>query len=120
MLTGVPGILRAGHNYGQHYPYINPRTGQFADESSLPDVLLEMSERHAEYDSRAWVMENMTPQIATAHMNESIKRVALKRGEAWSSDLVVRTVQLKRAPYWNPDDAVRFEGDYAYLKSLLR
>ena len=120
MLTGVPGVLRAGHNYGQHYPYINPRTGQFADERTLPDVLLEMSERYEEYEPRGWVMENMTPQIATERLNDAIKRVALARGEAWSSDIVVRTVQLKRAPYWDPADAVRFESDYAYLRSLLR
>ena len=120
MLAGVPGVLRAGHNYGQHYPYVNARTGQFADERTLPDVLVQMSERYAEYDSRAWVMENMTPQIATERMNEVIKRVALARGEAWTTDIVVRTVQLKRAPYWNPDDAMRFEGDYANLRSLLR
>ncbi len=120
MLAGVPGVLRAGHNYGHHYPYINPRTGQFADESTLPDVLLGMSERYAEYDPRAWVMENMTPQIATERLNEAIKRVALARGEPWSSDIVVRTVQLKRAPYWNPADADRFSSDYAHLRSLLR
>jgi glycosyltransferase involved in cell wall biosynthesis len=120
MLAGVPGILRAGHNYGQHYPYINPRTGQFADERTLPDVLLQMSQRYTEYDPRAWVMENMTPQIATQRLNDAIKRVALARGEAWSTDIVVRTVQLKRAPYWNLADATRFEGDYAYLRLLVR
>ena len=120
MLAGVPGVLRSGHNYGQHYPYINARTGQFADERTLPEVLLHMSERYAEYDPRAWVMENMTPQIATDRLNAAIKRVALARGEAWSTDIVVRTVQLKRAPYWDPDDAARFEGDYAYLRTLLR
>src|SRR5688572_11396591 len=59
MLAGVPGVLRAGHNYGQHYPYINSQTGQFADERTLPEVLLEVSERYAEYDPRAWVMDNM-------------------------------------------------------------
>lgn len=120
MLTGVPGILREGHNYGQHYPYINPRTGQFADESNLPDVMLSMVERHAEYDPRGWVMENMTPQIATARLNQSIKRVASARGEPWSSDIVVKTVQLQCALYWNPDEASRFAEDYAYLRSLVR
>jgi glycosyltransferase involved in cell wall biosynthesis len=120
MLTGVPGILRAGHNYGQHYPYINPQTGRFADESTLPDVLLHMTDHHHEYDPRGWVMANMTPQIATSRMNETIKRVALARGEAWSTDIVVRTVQLKRAPYWNGDDASRFAADYEYLGTLVR
>jgi glycosyltransferase involved in cell wall biosynthesis len=119
MLTGVPGILRAGHNYGQHYPYINPQTGSFADESSLPDVLLHMTKHHVEYDPRGWVMANMTPQIATERLNESIKRVALARGETWLSDMVVRTVQLKQAPYWNPEDASRFADDYAYLSSAM-
>jgi glycosyltransferase involved in cell wall biosynthesis len=120
MLTGVPAILRAGHNYGQHYPYINPQTGSFADESTLPSVLLHMTEHHHHYDPRGWVMANMTPQIATARLNETVKQVALSRGESWSSDIVVRTVQLKRAPYWNPEDAARFAGDYAYLASLIR
>ena len=119
MLTGVPGILRAGHNYGYQYPYINSRTGKFADESTLPDVLLEMSQCYAQYDPRAWVLENMTPQIATERMNGTIKRVALARGERWSTDIVARTVQLNNAPYWDADDAIRFESDYAYLRSLL-
>jgi len=120
MLTGVPGILRAGHNYGHHYPYINPMTGKFANEATLPAVLLEMTERHADYDPRRWVMENMTPQIATGRLNETIKRVALSRGERWSTDIVTRTVQLKSAAYWDVDDAQRFDADYAYLRSLLR
>jgi glycosyltransferase involved in cell wall biosynthesis len=118
MLAGVPGILRAGHNYGQHYPYITPQAGQFADESNLADVMLNMVEHHAEYRSREWVMENMTPQIATARLNQSIKRVALSRGEPWSSDIVVKTVRLQRALYWTPEDAARFVADYAYLRSL--
>jgi len=120
MLTGVPTILRAGFNYGHHYPYINPRTGQFADETTLPDVLLEMCQRYADYDPRAWIMENMSAQICSARLNESIKRVAVARGEPWSSDIVVRTSGLARSPYWNPEDAVRFESDYAYLRSLIR
>jgi hypothetical protein len=65
-------------------------------------------------------MENMTAQIVSTRLNDTIRRVALGRGEKWSSDIVVRTAQLSRAPYWNPDDTVRFEGDYAYLRSLVR
>jgi len=66
------------------------------------------------------VMENMTPQITTARLNQSIKSVALSRQEPWSSDIVVKTVQLQRALYWNPDDASQFAEDYAYLRSLVR
>ena len=118
MLTDVPVILRSGFNFGHDYPYINAKTGRFADEDTLPAALLEMSEQHAQYSPRAWVMENMTPQIATHVLNDHIKRIALSRTEAWTSDIVVKTAQLNSATYWDPADKDRFKDDYAFLRSL--
>lgn len=120
MLTDVPVILRAAHNYGQPYAFINPSTGRFADESSLPDVLLDVIERFQEFAPRQWILENMTPQIATRVINERIKAVASDRGERWTEDLVMKTVQLNGMHYWNAEDGARFESDYAYVRSLLR
>src|SRR5205085_1837301 len=39
MFADVPCILRRGHNFGYHYPYINSQTGRFASEAALPIVL---------------------------------------------------------------------------------
>ena len=120
MLADVPTILRAGHNFGQRYAYINPQTGCFADEDSLPEKLLYVTEHYRAFSPRSWIMENMTPQIATAKLNEAIRRVALANGEAWTTDLVVRTKQLQRAGYWNPGDELQFASDYAFVRSLLQ
>lgn len=120
MLADVPSILREGFNFGQHYAYINPQTGCFADEHSLPDKLLYMAERYREFSPRSWIMQHMTPQVATAILNDTIKRVAIARGERWTTDLVVRTKQLQRASYWDPADEAQFAPDYAFVRSLLR
>jgi glycosyltransferase involved in cell wall biosynthesis len=120
MLADVPGILRAGFNFGRHYPYINAQTGRFANDASLPDELLYMTEHHAEFNPRAWIMEHMTPQVATNILNDRIKSVALAKGEAWTKDIVVKIAQLHQAGYWDPADRQRFADDYAYVRSLVR
>lgn len=120
MLADVPSILRAGFNFGQHYPYINPQTGCFADEHSLPDKLLYMAEHYTDFNPRAWIIQHMTPQVATGILNDTIKRFALAHGESWTTDLVVRTKQLQRASYWNPEDQMQFASDYDFVRSLLR
>jgi hypothetical protein len=120
MLADVPSILRAGFNFGQHYPYINPQTGCFADERSLPDKLLYLTEHYTEFHPRSWILQHMTPQVATTILNDSIKRVALAHGESWTTDIVVRTKQLERASYWNPADELQFASDYAFVRSLCR
>jgi glycosyltransferase involved in cell wall biosynthesis len=120
MLADVPSILRAGFNFGQHYHYINPQTGCFADERSLPEQLLYMTEHYTEFSPRSWILRHMTPQVATDILNDTIKQVALAHGESWTTDLVVKTKQLKRASYWNPADELQFASDYAFVRSLCR
>lgn len=120
MLAGVPGILREGYNYGYHYPYINPQTGRFASEDTLPATMISMIEHLDDFAPRAWIMEHMTPRIATSILGDRIRKVALQRGEAWTSDLVVKTKSLNNMSYWDPDDASRFASDYAYIRSIMR
>jgi hypothetical protein len=119
MLADVPSILRAGFNFGQHYPYINSHTGCFADEQSLPEKLLYLAEHYTEFSPRSWILQHMTPQIATRILNDTIRQLALANGESWTTDLVVKTKQLQRASYWDPADELRFAADYAFVRSLL-
>jgi glycosyltransferase involved in cell wall biosynthesis len=119
MLADVPSILRAGFNFGQHYPYINPQTGCFADEQSLPEKLLYLAEHYTEFSPRSWILQHMTPQVATGILNDAIRRRALANGESWTTDIVVKTKQLQRASYWDPADEPRFASDYAFVRSLL-
>jgi glycosyltransferase involved in cell wall biosynthesis len=120
MLADVPGILREGHNYGQLYPYINPSTGRFAREETLPDTIVDMVEGYRGFSPRSWILGHMTPQIATSILGDAIRQVALQRGDSWTSDLAVKTVQLQRMSYWNPEDASRFAADYEYLRTIIR
>ncbi|MEJ0038443.1 MAG: glycosyltransferase [Gammaproteobacteria bacterium] len=119
--AGVPGILRKGFNYGYHYPYINPRTGAFATEAGLSDTLLDIIRNPDRYDPRTWVMQNMTPQLATKAIDDAIARHAARSGEKWTpGTLAVKVTSLHSMAYWDEAERPRFEPDYAFLRSALR
>jgi hypothetical protein len=119
--AGVPGILREGFNYGYRYPHINAATGAFASERELPDRLLEMVRFHERYDPRSWVMQTMTPQLATVAIDENIARYASRTGEKWTTgQLAVKVTSLHSMAYWDEAERPRFEADYVFLRSALR
>jgi hypothetical protein len=120
MFAGVPCILRKGINFGFQYPYMNKETGYFADENDLPDVIIRMLNKHQRFRPREWVMANMTCQEATKILNNSLGEVAMKRGERWTEPMVPKVNHLHGMDYWNPEDRLRFEADYAYLRSKIR
>jgi glycosyltransferase involved in cell wall biosynthesis len=120
MFTGLPCLLREGFNYGHKYVHINPATGCYAREHELPDRLRWMVEHHRDFSPRDWVLANMTCQKATELLAESVRRVALARGEAWTEGLAVKVTQLNAMRYWNEADAERFRGDYEFLRAALR
>ncbi|MCI0641900.1 MAG: glycosyltransferase [Gemmataceae bacterium] len=120
MFAGVPCILRHGHNYGYHYRYINEQTGTFATETELPSKLLHFVERHGDYRPREWAMENMSCQEGTRRLNETIKKVAIGRGESWTEDLVVRVSKLNGIDYWDEEARSKFAEDYAFLERAVK
>ena len=110
-----------GAEIQRELPFVVGVMGDFSGDPTAP--LKPMADRkfiQIDRDNFNEVMANMTPQIATRRVNDTIKQVALSRGESWTTDMVVRTVQLRKAPYWNPEDASRFAADYEYLESLIR
>jgi glycosyltransferase involved in cell wall biosynthesis len=118
--AGVPGILREGFNYGYRYPHINAATGTFATERNLPDTLLRVSRSTERFDPRGWVMQHMTPQLATREIDESIARHAAKVGEKWTrGQLAEKVTSLHSMAYWNVEERARFAPDYEYLRSML-
>jgi glycosyltransferase involved in cell wall biosynthesis len=119
MFAGVPCILRRGHNYGYRYRYINDQTGAFASERELPAALLAMVENHERYRPREWVMANMSCQRGTAILNDTIKAEALSRGEAWTTDIVVRVSKLNGIDYWDETTREGFTADYEFLRSAI-
>lgn len=117
MAAGLPCVVRAGFNYGYHYPYINATTGCFATERELPRVLRRMIDTHASFDPRPFILPRMTPEASTATLNAEIKAVATGLGERWTRDLVVKVSTLDGLTYGNPADKVTFEDDDRFLRS---
>jgi glycosyltransferase involved in cell wall biosynthesis len=118
-LADVPCIMRVGFNYGHPHAYINPRTGLFASEAALPSAILDTIDNPSRFAPRAWALENMSCQIATRILGDTIARVATARGERWTRDPVVKVGHLRAMGYWDENDRARFSADYDYLRSLL-
>jgi glycosyltransferase involved in cell wall biosynthesis len=120
MFAGVPCIFRDGFNYGHQYDHVNTQTGCYASERDLPNRMLWLTKNPQQFCPRAWVLENMSCQRATAILNEAIRRVAIRAGENWTRDLVVKVTYVGAMRYWDEDDAQRFRMDYDFLRSLNR
>jgi hypothetical protein len=120
LFADVPIVVREGLSYGYHYPYVNAETGRFANEETLGQALLEMLQHGDLYRPRAWAIGNMSCQQAAQILEEQIRAHALAAREPWTTGLVTKTVHLDSQRYWDPDDARRFDGDYAFLKAQRR
>jgi len=120
MFAGVPTIVRAGFNYGYHYPYINDATGCFAKERDLPGTILRVIDNPELFSPRDWVSANMTCQHAARIMSDTIGQYATSRGEQWSDSVAIKINKLHNVEYWDPADEIRFESDYHFLKSQRR
>ncbi len=120
MMAGVPCVLRKGFNYGEHYDYMNEKTGRYSTEADLPQTLNRMIDTYDSYDPRAWILNNITPQITTQRITKVLKGFAEQSGEPWTEDPVVTCGYLTSQEYWNPEDRSRFIADYDFLKSCRR
>lgn len=120
LFADVPVIARQGLGYGYAYPYVNAQTGTFATEASLGDAILDVIGHPDRFSPREWALANMSCQRATAILDEVIARTCVARGEPWSGDMAVKTVQLSTQRYWDPADEGRFDSDYAFLRAHLR
>jgi hypothetical protein len=79
-----------------------------------------MIRNHQLFSPRGWVLENMSCQRATRALEESIRKVAAAAGENWTRGLAVKVCYLNGMRYWDENDRHRFEGDYAFLRSVIR
>ena len=119
MFAGVPCILRQGFNYGHRYDYVNPLTGCFATEETLPEKLLWMTENYGRFATRDWVMQHMSCQRSAKTLGDSIRQTVCATGEDWTEDLAVKVSYLDKMRYWNDSDVERFAPDFQALRSSL-
>ncbi len=58
--AGTPGIVLQ-ENIGVNKSYLNSQTGACIKEKDLPEALIHFSKNWADYESRLWAMENISP-----------------------------------------------------------
>lgn len=119
MFSDTPVIMREGHNYGEHYDFINEETGSFA----LEDTLCEKIERiiidnGVSFSPRRYVMENRNCIAATKIMGQSIAswENQFANNQAWRSDLAVKVNELHGMKYLDADSH-DFSDSYKFLAS---
>lgn len=120
MFCDVPALLREGHNYGEHYDYINPMTGRFANDKNLADSIVNMLSEGHRYSPRKYVMENRNCVSATNIMNKVIQERELQAGRDWTRDLAVKVNELHGMAYLNSEAGQAFEVDYDWLAKQVR
>lgn len=88
LFCGVPIIL-ASSNIGVNKSYVNENTGLLLDDNTLEDGLLWMKDNYHRYDTRAWALANIAPDVTTHKLTQIINH---NFGECFSdSDLFVKT-----------------------------
>jgi glycosyltransferase involved in cell wall biosynthesis len=119
MSAGVPAIIRKGFNYGANYAHINRQTGIYSDENDLPDNILDLISTADQLKPRDWIVQNMTPEISTRNLNDSLKKIAAARGEAWENSAAIKISTLDGLKYKDKLDEATFQADNEFLKQCI-
>lgn len=102
MFCDTPVILREGHNYGEHYDFINSQTGHFANETTLYSTIMKIIDNFDHYQPRQYVLENRNCINATRIMSQYIKATEIKHNRPWTKDLTVKVNNLHGMSYLEP------------------
>lgn len=121
MFSNTPAIMREGHNYGEHYDFINSKTGHFASESNLSSTIEKVIESDAnEYSPRAYVLENRNCIKATEIMGNTIKKWEKEVNNTnWTNNLAIKINNVHGMKYFQ-NYGNRFEASYSFIKSCIR
>ncbi|WPL17677.1 Glycosyl transferases group 1 [Thiorhodovibrio winogradskyi] len=120
MFCDVPCVIREGFNYGQKYAYINPKTGVWASESNLPEVLVDVIEKYNEFEPRAYVMEHHNCFLATKKLQELINASLRNLGKPGIHGIAVKVNELNCMKYFDEADTTRFASSIKNLIEFVR
>jgi glycosyltransferase involved in cell wall biosynthesis len=90
---GTPVVVAAGQR-GVDLSLVNARTGAFATDDDLPDVLLRVVDSTSAFDPRGHAQETIGYLNATRKTNDALRALALRRGLPWTRDIAAK----KNAP----------------------
>ncbi|WP_158769084.1 glycosyltransferase [Paraglaciecola sp. L1A13] len=118
MFCGTPVIMRKGHNYGEHYDFINANTGYFANEGDFKDVYEKIISRENEMDPNFYVMNNRNSRVGTEIMGNAIKSYELSNNRPWLSDLAVKVNDLHGMVYLDSNSSI-FRDSYTKIEKCI-
>lgn len=117
MFCDTPCILREGFNFGMKYPYINPKTGRYANESNLHHILRDMIANPTQFEPREYILEHHNCHKATEVLAESIKDADPGFNP---TELVPKTSELNGMKYLSQADHAKMQADYTFLAQAIR
>ncbi len=71
LFAGTPGIVLR-ENIGVNKSYLNSKTGACVKEEDLPETLVHFSKNWANYQTRLWAMENISPSKTVKKLAKAI------------------------------------------------
>jgi hypothetical protein len=98
--------------------HVNACTGLLADDHELGDAICHVLDHPAEFDPRAWALQNVGYENATNRINEVLREMAERRGLPWAKEMLAK----KSAPNLRYAEAGRyqdFESEYESLAEFL-
>ncbi|HEX7011761.1 MAG TPA: glycosyltransferase [Steroidobacteraceae bacterium] len=118
MFADVPAIVYK-HTIGGASSRINPQTGVLADDDELTEKIVYMLDHYQEFSPRAWALEHTGSKVATAVLDEALRRAVTEAGGLYTSSIVEKTNSPNLA-YKEPARRAEFQADYDFILSCVR
>jgi glycosyltransferase involved in cell wall biosynthesis len=118
LFANVPAIVYA-NTIGGARSRINRATGMFATDAELPAKIRFMLSHYTDFSPRAWVKAHSGSAVATAVLNDAIKRVVLAEGSRFGEGLVEKT-NAPNLAYKDKHARLKFHADYEFILSCRR
>lgn len=119
MFANTPVIMRKGHNYGEHYDFINAETGLFADEKSLVQEVESILQGARKFSPRNYVMKNRSCEMATRKMGSVIGSFEKSNNSEWKDCLAVKINDLHGMTYKFVDGKI-YQDSYRWLAEQVQ
>lgn len=117
LLSGTPVVVTAGQ-VGIDRSHVNARTGAFATDEALADVLVDVVDHPDRFDPAGYAREAIGYANATRKVNDACRALALRRGRPWTRDVVAK----RNAPnlrYVTPGQHASFDAAFTSLAAAL-
>lgn len=116
--ANVPGIVLK-NNIGVNKNYINEMTGRLIDEKEVPQALLHFKTNWAQYNPRAWALDNISPLVTSKKLSRCLQKIAEDKGELWTREIAPK-VNAPEIKYFYPEDEEALLDSQTVLSLFLR